>query len=57
MTTKQTEEGRTAFQAGTPRHENPYNIENYDWTAWMDGFDQAQTEAEIKARARHPKKA
>ncbi len=40
------DEGRKAYTEGKARHDNPYDINSEDWARWMDGFDQAATEAE-----------
>lgn len=43
--TTQRQEGREAYAAGKPRHENPYDVNAEQWHCWMDGFDQAVSEA------------
>ncbi|WP_156421033.1 hypothetical protein [Aureimonas sp. AU22] len=44
------DEGRKAYTEGKARHDNPYDINSEDWARWMDGFDQAATEAEYGLR-------
>ncbi|WP_156421006.1 hypothetical protein [Aureimonas sp. AU22] len=43
--TEQHEQGRKAHAEGKARHENPHDINTENWSRWMDGYDQAATEA------------
>ncbi len=50
--TAQHQEGRKAYEEGKTRHENPYDINTEAWSCWMDGFDQAATEAMCRTSER-----
>lgn len=43
------DEGMKAHADGKARHDNPHDISTEDWARWMDGFDQAETEARYRA--------
>lgn len=50
--TAQHAEGRKAHDEGKARHENPYDINTEAWNCWMDGFDQAVSEAACRGAKR-----
>jgi ribosome modulation factor len=43
--TVQQDEGRKAHADGKSRRDNPYEVNSTDWSYWMDGFDQATSDA------------
>ncbi|ALN75716.1 hypothetical protein [Aureimonas sp. AU20] len=50
--TPQHREGQAAHDEGKDRRGNPYDVNSNEWMDWMDGFDQAATEAELKRNSK-----
>lgn len=45
--TQQHREGRSAHGEGKHRRDNPYSINTNEWMNWMDGYDQAASDAQF----------